>query len=98
MSMPSIQAGGYRPKVAAESAVCAGSQGDGRADVHGKCQPRPTRREISSFWERVERFERENVEAACIVASDPARYGGGTAGLVRWARMTLERSGMRAAA
>jgi hypothetical protein len=52
-------------------------------------QPRPIRREISTFWERVERFQAQNLQAARIIAADPVRYGGEEASLVRWARMTL---------
>jgi len=35
-----------------------------------------TRREVSTFWQRVERFERDNIEAARIIAADPRRYPG----------------------
>jgi hypothetical protein len=61
-------------------------------------QEKPTRREISSFWARVERYETENLEAARIIASDPDRYGGEGSGLLIWAKLTLERSEKRRAA
>lgn len=32
-----------------------------------------------------------NLHAARLILADPQRYGGEDAGLVRWARMTLER-------
>jgi hypothetical protein len=62
------------------------------------CQPKATRREVSTFWERVQRFERENIEAARIILRNVGHYGGEGAGLVRWALLTLERHGRRRAA
>ncbi len=51
----------------------------------------PGRKAISTFWERVARFERENIEAARIILRDVNRYGGESAGLVIWARMVTRR-------
>lgn len=61
-------------------------------------QEKPTKREISTFWDRVERFDRENLQAARIILCDVDRYGGNDSGLVRWARMALARAERRAAA
>jgi hypothetical protein len=61
-------------------------------------QPQPRRSEISQFWQRVESYERENVEAARIILSDISRHGGETAGLVIWARLTLAHASERRAA
>jgi hypothetical protein len=57
-------------------------------------EPKSSRREISSFWTRVQRFERENIEASKIILSRAGEFGGEAAGLVRWARLTLRRRGV----
>ena len=61
-------------------------------------QARPSRTEISQFWERAERYVQQNAEAARIILLDADRCGGETAGLVIWARMALARAGGRRAA
>jgi hypothetical protein len=61
-------------------------------------QPKATRREVSTFWERAQRFERKNLEAAAIIASDPERHGGEGSGLLIWARRVLARRQERRAA
>jgi hypothetical protein len=60
-------------------------------------QEKSTRREISTFWERVEKFQQQNIEAARIILRNVDRYGGEGAGLVRWARLTLARAERQAA-
>jgi hypothetical protein len=48
-----------------------------------------TRKEISSFWTRVQKFHQQNLESARIILREVERYGGETAGLVIWARMVV---------
>jgi hypothetical protein len=43
---------------------------------------------VAAFWQRVNRFELQNLEAAEIIASEPARYPGA---LQTWAWLVLER-------
>jgi hypothetical protein len=50
---------------------------------------RTTRKDVSKFWDRVRRFERENIEAAEIILRNVGRYGGEGAGVVLWARLVL---------
>jgi hypothetical protein len=54
-----------------------------------------TRREVSTFWQRVERFERDNIEAARIILCEMVRYGGPDSGLCKWAALVLYRAGDR---
>jgi hypothetical protein len=61
-------------------------------------QEKHTKRELSTFWKRVEKFQQGNIEAARIILRDVDRFGGETAGLVRWARRTLARHAERRAA
>jgi hypothetical protein len=58
-------------------------------------QTKPRRSEVSQFWQRVEKFEQQNFEAARIIASDPRRYPGG---LQIWAALVLARVEQRRAA
>jgi hypothetical protein len=61
-------------------------------------QPGALRKDVAKFWERVLRFEQQNVECAEIFLRDIARHGGEGAGLVIWARMALTRAAERRAA
>ena len=47
---------------------------------------------VKQFWQRVAAFPQANLTAAAIVLADVPRFGGESAGLVRWARLTMERA------
>jgi hypothetical protein len=61
-------------------------------------QQQPSRAAVVRYWERVRGFEEGNRRAAKIILANVAKYGGETAGLVIWARMTLRHNGERRAA
>jgi hypothetical protein len=61
-------------------------------------QPVATRKEIRNFWSRQAAFQQQNLAAASVILQDIGRYGGETAGLIIWARLTLARHTERRAA
>jgi hypothetical protein len=47
------------------------------------------RKAVAAFWERAERYREQNLEAAKIILGDIGKYGGESAGLIIWARLTM---------
>ena len=56
------------------------------------------RKAISAFWDRAEKHRGEQVEAATAIVKDVVRYGGESAAVVAWARLTLRNDAERRAA
>ena len=60
-------------------------------------QPRlpVTRKAVREFWQKQASFQERNLQAASIIAADPARYPGL---MQAWATLTLSRAAERRAA